>query len=257
MEFKLKTGEKIYFEDQGEGVPILFLTGFGGNTEIWSGQVNYFVQRGYRVIRLDYLNHGRSDRVEYDLKIEDLADEVLQLVDYLKLKQPIGIGNSMGTAVLLNILNIRGWDFVTKAIFVDQSPKMINDGDWHFGFKNLSIANFDEVMSEPIVRPAYKKIDEFVFKNSKSIDQTYPFSQPKNRSLVKGHALKDWRFVIEAADRPVLFILGEKSPFFNFKEGAVLKKLNSNVEVDVMKDVGHIPMAENPAEFNKLVLRFL
>ncbi|MCC3236697.1 alpha/beta hydrolase, partial [Pediococcus acidilactici] len=62
MEFILKTGETIYYEDQGEGIPILFLTGFGGNTEIWSGQVNFFLQHGYRVIRLDYLNHGRSDR---------------------------------------------------------------------------------------------------------------------------------------------------------------------------------------------------
>lgn len=257
MKFSLKTGEQIYFEDQGEGLPILFLTGFGGNTEIWSGQVGFFVQRGYRVIRLDYLNHGRSDRVEYDLNINDLADEVIQLMDFLQLKQPIVIGNSMGTAVLLNILNIRGWKFLSKAIFVDQSPKMINDEDWHFGFKNLTKDNFNQVMNEPIVRPAYKKIDDFVFKNSKAIDQAYPFSQPQNRSLVKGHAQKDWRFVLKKADKPVLFILGDKSPFFNAKEAGILKTLNANIQIQVMKDVGHIPMAENPVEFNKLVLHFL
>ncbi|WP_237712942.1 alpha/beta fold hydrolase [Pediococcus pentosaceus] len=111
-----------------------FLTGFGGNTEIWSGQVNFFLQRGYRVIRLDYLNHGQSDRVDGELQIGDLADEVLQLVDYLQLKEPIGIGNSMGAAVLWNIINLRGWDFLSKAIFVDQSPKMLNDQQWHLGF---------------------------------------------------------------------------------------------------------------------------
>jgi non-heme chloroperoxidase len=257
MKFKLKSGEEIFFEDEGQGVPILFLTGFGGNTEIWSGQVNFFLQRGYRVIRLDYLNHGQSDRVDYDLQIGDLADEVLQLADYLQLKEPIGIGNSMGTAVLLNILHLRGWDFLSKAIFVDQSPKMLNDDEWPLGFKNLTVANFDEVMNEPIVRPAYKRIDEFVFKNSKEVDQAHPFSQPKNRSLVKGHAKKDWRFVLKEATKPVLFIMGEKSPFFNAEKAGILKDLNANIKVDIMKNVGHIPMAEDPAEFNQLVLRFL
>ena len=89
MKLKLKSGAQIFFEDEGQGTPILFLTGFGGNTEIWSGQVNFFLQRGYRVIRLDYLNHGQSDRVDGELQIGDLADEVLQLVDYLQLKDPI------------------------------------------------------------------------------------------------------------------------------------------------------------------------
>lgn len=257
MEFILKTGETIYYEDQGEGIPILFLTGFGGNTEIWSGQVNFFLQHGYRVIRLDYLNHGRSDRVDYDLKIGDLADEVLQLVDALEIKEPIGIGNSMGAAVLWNILSIRSWDFVSKAIFVDQSPRMMNDDQWHYGFKNLSEANFEQLMSEPILRPAYRRIEGYVYKNSKAIDCKYPFSQPKNRSLVKGHARKDWRPVLRAATKPVLFILGEKSPFFNPQMGDALKQLNSRIQVEVMPNVGHIPMAEEPAQFNQLVLRFL
>jgi pimeloyl-ACP methyl ester carboxylesterase len=257
MEFKLKTGESIYFEDDGQGMPVLFLTGFGGNTEIWSGQVNFLVQHGYRVIRFDYLNHGRSERVDYDLSIDDLADEALQLMEHLQLSEIIGIGNSMGTAVLLNMINQRGWDLVSKAIFVDQSPKMINDAKWHFGFKNLTEANFDQVMNEPIVRPAYKRIDDFVFMNSKTIDQNYPFSQPKNRALVKGHAKRDWRFVLEAATKPALFIIGEKSPFFRAEEAHVLAELNNHVQVEIMENVGHIPMAEEPAAFNQIVLRFL
>ncbi|MCQ9197006.1 alpha/beta hydrolase [Pediococcus pentosaceus] len=257
MKLKLKSGAQIFFEDEGQGTPILFLTGFGGNTEIWSGQVNFFLQRGYRVIRLDYLNHGQSDRVDGELQIGDLADEVLQLVDYLQLKEPIGIGNSMGAAVLWNIINLRGWDFLSKAIFVDQSPKMLNDQQWHLGFKNLAEDNFDEIMNEPIVRPAYKHIDDFVFKNSKAIDSAYPFSQPRNRALVKGHAKKDWRFVLEQATKPVLFIMGEKSPFFDSTKTAELSALNANIMVNVMKNVGHIPMAEDPTEFNRLVLQFV
>ncbi|MCH3989201.1 MAG: alpha/beta hydrolase [Pediococcus pentosaceus] len=212
MKLKLKSGAQIFFEDEGQGTPILFLTGFGGNTEIWSGQVNFFLQRGYRVIRLDYLNHGQSDRVDGELQIGDLADEVLQLVDYLQLKEPIGIGNSMGAAVLWNIINLRGWGFLSKAIFVDQSPKMLNDQQWHLGFKNLAEDNFDEVMNEPIVRPAYKHIDDFVFKNSKAIDSAYPFSQPQNRTLVKGHAKKGLALCLRAGDETSVVYNGGKKP---------------------------------------------
>ncbi|WP_255032648.1 alpha/beta fold hydrolase [Pediococcus acidilactici] len=39
--------------------------------------------------------------------------------------------------------------------------------------------------------------------------------------------------------------------------GDALKQLNSRIQVEVMSNVGHIPMAEEPAQFNQLVLRFL
>ena len=51
--------------------------------------------------------------------------------------------------------------------------------------------------------------------------------------------------------------MGEKSPFFDSTKTAELSALNANITVNVMKNVGHIPMAEDPTEFNRLVLQFV
>ena len=257
MKFKIDEQNYINYEDNGEGPAIIFLNGFGANSKIWMAQVDFFTKKGYRVITFDYLNHGESSRVKYDLSIDDLIDETLELINYLKVSQPILIGNSMGAAVLFGIINKKGWSFIKTVIAIDQSPKMMNDENWNYGFKDLNVNNFKLVMAEKISHPAYHRIDNGVYQQSKKIDEQYGFSQTKNAPLLLNHARKDWRFIFKDLNKPFLFILGEKSPFFDAAKSKVLTKLNKNIKVKVMNGVGHIPMAEMPEVFNQIVIEFI
>src|SRR5262249_52126476 len=49
----------IYYEPSGEGPPLVFAHGAGGNTLVWWQQVPHFARR-YRVLTFDHRGFGRS-----------------------------------------------------------------------------------------------------------------------------------------------------------------------------------------------------
>ena len=69
---------RVYYEDDGAGLPILLSHGFGASTGMWRGQVEAFKDR-YRLIRMDMRGHGRTDCPEdlshysQDLTVDDMA----------------------------------------------------------------------------------------------------------------------------------------------------------------------------------------
>ncbi|AEV95456.1 alpha/beta fold hydrolase [Pediococcus claussenii] len=257
MYFETEDKVRLYYEDLGKGQPIIFLTGFGGNAAIWQGQKSFFVKQGFRVVCLEYRNHGRSDHVSYGIRMNRLALDVISLIDRLDIFKPVIVGNSMGGSVVFNIAHLKGWDYFSKAIIVDQSPKMLNDEKWKFGFKNMKLSNFLTVIGEPLNHPYYQHVDDEVFRASKAVDIDFPFSRRESEDLLTDHALKDWRGVLRDANIPIAFILGKESAFYNEENAGALRWINNKIEIHSMNRVGHIPMAEDPKTFNEIMLRFL
>ncbi len=46
-----KDGTQIYYKDWGEGQPLFFHHGWPLSADDWDGQMMFFLERGYRVIR--------------------------------------------------------------------------------------------------------------------------------------------------------------------------------------------------------------
>ncbi|MEE8305322.1 MAG: hypothetical protein V3S24_23110 [Candidatus Tectomicrobia bacterium] len=50
----------IYYESYGSGFPLVLTYCLGGNTSMWSGQIDAFVEH-YRLIVWDPKGHGQSE----------------------------------------------------------------------------------------------------------------------------------------------------------------------------------------------------
>ena len=71
-------GYKINFIDKGKGKNLVYIHGFLGSSWIYEEQVDYF-SKNYRVIALDHLGHGKSDKPENEsYELIDLAKYVDQ-----------------------------------------------------------------------------------------------------------------------------------------------------------------------------------
>jgi pimeloyl-ACP methyl ester carboxylesterase len=94
-------GTKIYYEEYGEGTPLLLLHQGLGSIENLSGIIPELSQH-FRVIAPDAPGHGRSEQAD-SLSGELLADYCSELIDGLKLDSAYVLGWSMGgnTALLL------------------------------------------------------------------------------------------------------------------------------------------------------------
>jgi pimeloyl-ACP methyl ester carboxylesterase len=91
---------ELYYEETGEGVPLVWSHEFGGDHRSWEPQVRYF-SRGYRVVTYNHRGYAPSSiPVEAAAYSQDLlVEDLVQLVRHLGLG-PIHLGGcSMGANV--------------------------------------------------------------------------------------------------------------------------------------------------------------
>ena len=93
-------GTDIYYVEDGEGQPLVFLHGNTSCGEAWVQKFAAFRDR-YRVIAYDSVNHGHSSNSPRDEDEPDRVDELEGFLAALGIERPILAGNSMGGNTLL------------------------------------------------------------------------------------------------------------------------------------------------------------
>lgn len=91
---------RMYYEQRGDGTPLLFISGTGWSGEQWKlEQVPHFSQ-SYRVITFDHRGVGRSDRPAGRYTTRMFADDAIGMLDAIGISEPVHIlGHSMGGRV--------------------------------------------------------------------------------------------------------------------------------------------------------------
>jgi 3-oxoadipate enol-lactonase len=89
-------GVETYYEEYGEGPPIVFLHGAVSDHRLWAEQMQPLTDE-YTVIAYDCRGHGRTDGSEHDAYTIDLyADDLAAFIDAVDLDRPTICGLSMG-----------------------------------------------------------------------------------------------------------------------------------------------------------------
>jgi pimeloyl-ACP methyl ester carboxylesterase len=93
-------GTDIYYQEEGQGQPLVFLHGNSSCGEAWFQQFAAFRDR-FRVIAYDSVNHGHSSNSPRDEEEPDRADELQGFLAALNIERPVLAGNSMGGDTIL------------------------------------------------------------------------------------------------------------------------------------------------------------
>ena len=89
-------------EYEQEGDAIIFLHFSGVNLIMWQRILPYF-QDQYRLILVDLRGHGKSDKPETGYHMDEMARDVIGVMQHLKLEQAHIVGSSLGAEVGLSI----------------------------------------------------------------------------------------------------------------------------------------------------------
>lgn len=84
MEFRASDGVNLYYQIDGDGPPLLMLSGIWSDSTTWNAQVRGFADL-YTCIRLDHRGIGRSDKWAGGHSYERHALDVKELLDHLGL----------------------------------------------------------------------------------------------------------------------------------------------------------------------------
>jgi 3-oxoadipate enol-lactonase len=90
----------LYFEDHGNGIPLVLLHGYPFDHTIWQAVIPTMAEKA-RVIVPDLRGHGRTDAPEGIYTMRQVADDVAALLDALKISRAVVVGHSMGGYVAL------------------------------------------------------------------------------------------------------------------------------------------------------------
>jgi pimeloyl-ACP methyl ester carboxylesterase len=131
---QLKINEHtLHYDDFGEGPAVLLIHGFPLCRMMWKPQVEPLVDAGYRVILPDLRGFGDSEGGGSTVQMDDFADDIIQLLDYLGVDRAIIGGMSMGGYVLFNLLErypqriAAAMFLVTRAAADDEAGKQKRD----------------------------------------------------------------------------------------------------------------------------------
>jgi aminoacrylate hydrolase len=89
---------EIYYEETGDGPPLLLVPGLSGLGSFWAKQVADF-SRDFRVIVHDHRGTGRSTHSRIAYSVDQMADDVLKLMDALGIASAHYVGHSTGGAM--------------------------------------------------------------------------------------------------------------------------------------------------------------
>src|SRR5215470_4403046 len=112
---KIRTsdGVNLYYEEAGDGTPVIFVHEFAGDYRTWEPQIRRF-SRAYRCVTYSQRGYPPSDIADDAARYgQDFARaDVIALMDALKIEKAHVVGHSMGAyTALLSASNIRNAAF--------------------------------------------------------------------------------------------------------------------------------------------------
>lgn len=142
--FETAPGISIHYVDKGQGTPIIFVPGWGFSLDAFEKQVEYF-SKDYRVICVDPRAHGRSTVTDLGYDHMSHAQDIVNLINYLDLKDIVLVGWSFGAYETWGVIRLIGLDNIKGLFNIDMPPRALVDDEtteWH----ETTLADFKDAM---------------------------------------------------------------------------------------------------------------
>ena len=94
------SGTFYLFNKKEQSSPIVFIHGVGLTHEIWQPQLDFF--KNYSTLSYDILGHGKSKLEKEQIDFNDFSNQLLDLIDELKIDKIHLVGFSIGSLIARN-----------------------------------------------------------------------------------------------------------------------------------------------------------
>jgi pimeloyl-ACP methyl ester carboxylesterase len=94
------SGTFYVYNNKEQSIPIVFVHGVGLTYEIWQPQLDFF--KDYSNLSYDILGHGKSSLTKQNISFNDFSDQLIELINELKIEKIHLVGFSIGSLVARN-----------------------------------------------------------------------------------------------------------------------------------------------------------
>jgi pimeloyl-ACP methyl ester carboxylesterase len=263
--FKLADGD-LQVVDHGprSGSPIVLIHCFSCAMNWWDGMVP-LLDRDHRVITVDLLGHGGSEKPELGYTPPNQAKVVGEALDRLGVRDATVVGHSLGGSVTV-ALSEQDPELVRRAVIVDMPPDN-SYGDLGFiaglAFKPVIGPALWRIKPDFSVRkglgvafaPGFDVPDAFVEDVKRMTYTSYDDSPNGNDEYLDEESL-DRRMA--GTGKPLMVLMGAEEQIVHDPQRALDQYASDNpgAQTHLIPGSGHSPNVERPALTAKLVRRF-
>jgi pimeloyl-ACP methyl ester carboxylesterase len=255
---------RIYFEEAGQGIPLVCLHTAGADGRQYRHVMNdAAITQHYRVIAFDMPWHGKSlpppgwQREEYRLTMRGYTDLILTVCRALALERPVVLGCSIGGKIVLNLALEHPDEF--RALIgvesADYQPPWYDDTTW-LHRPDIHGGEIAGAMMSGLIAPQSPEETRW--------DTLWGYMQG-GPGVFKGDLyfyridgdMRDRVSRIDTTRCPLYLLTGEYD--FSCQPDDTLRTAAKipGARVTIMKEIGHFPMSENPAQFRRYLLPVL
>ena len=236
---------KIYYEEYGEGAPLILLQGGMGGIHDFAKCIPE-LSKHYRVIAPDTPGQGRSELAD-SMSYELMADYISKMIDELKLDSAYVLGWSDGGNTGL-ILGSNRPDKVKKVLTSGANyklsgyPSILNDTvDWEREIRSpeFKIKYKREIKKYDSISPSPRDLTKVLIDLNKMWHKEIYFSPT---------LLKDIRI-------PVMIVLGDRDAV-TLEHGIEMHRLIKDSQLCILPNTSHAVFDERADLINKIAIDF-
>jgi pimeloyl-ACP methyl ester carboxylesterase len=262
---------QVVDEGDPQGSPIVLIHCYTCSMNWW-GQLAPMLETGHRVIRVDLLGHGGSDKPGAGYEIEKQANAIAEALNELGISGATVVGHSLGGTVATALAE-QSPELANKIVIVDQAPDSSFDDEsftQKLGYvpvigqameRLVEIAPSSEVQDqyEDVFAPGFniasgfENPDEVVDDLREMTYTAFDQSAGAEEDYTDERPLDDRLSGLEVS---LMVIFGAEDQVYDADEALERYAEIPGIRTELIEGAGHSPNVEKPAELAPLILAF-
>lgn len=249
---------KIYYQVKGDGPDLVLLHGLSRSSQYWQG-FDRLMSKHFRTITIDFRGLGKSKaNVPWSISLSDFAQDVLKVLDQLRINSTHILGLSLGGMVSM----LLGVKFPTRV----DSLIIVNSSAAGTGVSRVYPMVMPTIFISTLLR-RHDQIMKICVGNSFSAEQ-------------KAKALKQWQKIQEQEgipylttikqllaamrfnikdgltelSRPTTIVHGSHDRFVSYKNSQMLANILPNAKLVCIPGAGHEISLDHPLKLRDVII---
>lgn len=235
------------YQNFGHQKNVVLSNSLGTNYAMWDDNIDY-LSRHFNILRYDSRGHGQSTIDQLVVHIDQLADDVVELLDALKLEQVYFCGLSIG-GLIGQSLAIRYPQRFIKIAISNTAAKIGTLEGWNSRIKQVT-----EQGLSSILQPTAERWFTAQYRKQQPVKVQAILENFKNTSIqgyvASCHAVAeaDFREQLQQVTIPVLIIVGTLDEVTTIADGEWMREQIPRAQL-VRLEAAHLSNMEHPQAF--------
>jgi 3-oxoadipate enol-lactonase len=228
---------------------------------MWTGQAQVLQEKNLRVITYDLRGHGQSEVGDGQYTIELFVDDLVALLDYLKITKTILCGFSMGGYIALRAIERNPDRFSALVLCDTMSVADSNDAKIRRAnsvklVKKEGVERFAEGFLKAVFAPqTFDAKPDVVDEIRRTILSNSPLGICGALLAMAGRT--DTTEALSKITVPTLILVGEHDAVTPPSASRSMRDRIANSKLLLIENAAHMSNLENPSTFNEHLTKFL